>query len=652
MRRTIIIAVLAAIALTVMAEEEYRGILKPDRRSGLKGQSEYVYPRHLINKWKGNPELNSRWRLVSRKEADNEKYDMLKRDTIAKYELLCQAYLEFSNRLEGLSERLGKPFKDNDERQLILDLMKYLPNEKDREKVFKDLEKGKISKKLKNILKTSIPNSRAYYEAAKKDAEDIRRDWKEFFISRGKDVPSMIYNTYVDTVSNPFFYDNVYKAYMKGNKSYGNYSDGYISDVGGLLGEARINVLARQYKGWEWYRAERNESDNYEQVSESYPHSITYRRFKSHPEYRIINGMAFDKDGNLLRVMSLDGNDDFGSWAIPTPDYNIWHQNFNQHADDRIGRQIAVSAYLANDYDIQSKGNKVNHYIKTQLGLESLTKAEQARSDRNAKTLANAIVGSVRDEMRYGRNTRKGRAAQNRHAAAAFGALVGGAGDHYSSEGAAWLKQIFDDYWKYFNDRFPYSFERIDDTTIKTVYVDENLDPAFEIIYSYVQTGPYAVKQNIKVNRVLGSKNTYRQDNTVAPQVSEYTTETGSSNGTRHNASHNTPSNSDAEIFVAVEQQAEFPGGQAALMKWLSNNIRYPESALQNDIQGRVVVKFVVETDGSIGNATVAKGVDKDLDREAIRVVKKMPKWQPAKNNGVAVRSYNTLTVPFKLQSQ
>ncbi len=108
----------------------------------------------------------------------------------------------------------------------------------------------------------------------------------------------------------------------------------------------------------------------------------------------------------------------------------------------------------------------------------------------------------------------------------------------------------------------------------------------------------------------------------------------------------------EEEIFVAVEQQAEFPGGQAALMKWLSTNIRYPESAQQNDVQGRVIVKFVVEKDGSIGAATILKGVDKDLDREALRVVKKMPKWQPGKNNGVAVRSYFNLPVVFKLQNQ
>lgn len=108
----------------------------------------------------------------------------------------------------------------------------------------------------------------------------------------------------------------------------------------------------------------------------------------------------------------------------------------------------------------------------------------------------------------------------------------------------------------------------------------------------------------------------------------------------------------EEEIFVAVEQQAEFPGGLPALRKWLSNNIRYPEAAQQNDIQGRVIVKFVVEKDGSIGAADIVKGVDKDLDREAIRVVKKMPKWQPGKNNGVAVRSYFTLPVVFKLAQQ
>ena len=108
----------------------------------------------------------------------------------------------------------------------------------------------------------------------------------------------------------------------------------------------------------------------------------------------------------------------------------------------------------------------------------------------------------------------------------------------------------------------------------------------------------------------------------------------------------------EEEIFVAVEQQPEFPGGTAALKKWLASNVRYPQMALENGISGRVIVKFVVEKDGSVSGVTLVRGVDKDLDREAIRVVKSMPKWQPGKNNGQAVRCYFNLPVNFKLAEQ
>lgn len=106
------------------------------------------------------------------------------------------------------------------------------------------------------------------------------------------------------------------------------------------------------------------------------------------------------------------------------------------------------------------------------------------------------------------------------------------------------------------------------------------------------------------------------------------------------------PKPKDDEIFVAVEQQAQFKGN---VNKWLSSHTNYPQEAADNDIQGRVVVKFCVEKDGSISQVSVLKGVDRSLDREAVRVVKSMPKWQPAKNNGVTVRSWFTLPVTFRL---
>ena len=105
------------------------------------------------------------------------------------------------------------------------------------------------------------------------------------------------------------------------------------------------------------------------------------------------------------------------------------------------------------------------------------------------------------------------------------------------------------------------------------------------------------------------------------------------------------------EIFVVVEEQPDFPGGQAAMMKFLSDNIRYPVIAQENGIQGRVICSFVVERDGSITDVQVVRGVDPSLDREAIRVIQQMPRWKPGKQRGSAVRVRFTLPVVFRLQN-
>ncbi len=104
------------------------------------------------------------------------------------------------------------------------------------------------------------------------------------------------------------------------------------------------------------------------------------------------------------------------------------------------------------------------------------------------------------------------------------------------------------------------------------------------------------------------------------------------------------------KIHEVVEQPPQFPGGQAALLSWLSQNIHYPPVAEENGIYGRVVVSFVVESDGSISNVQVVRGVDPSLDKEAVRVTKAMPKWLPGKQNGQAVRVKYNLPVTFKLQ--
>lgn len=103
------------------------------------------------------------------------------------------------------------------------------------------------------------------------------------------------------------------------------------------------------------------------------------------------------------------------------------------------------------------------------------------------------------------------------------------------------------------------------------------------------------------------------------------------------------------EIFVVVEENPEFPGGNSAMMKFLSDNIKYPVIAQENGISGRVITTFVVERDGSITDVQVVRGVDPSLDREAIRVIQTMPKWKPGKQRGSTVRVRFTLPVVFRL---
>ena len=110
------------------------------------------------------------------------------------------------------------------------------------------------------------------------------------------------------------------------------------------------------------------------------------------------------------------------------------------------------------------------------------------------------------------------------------------------------------------------------------------------------------------------------------------------------------PKVEETKVFDVVEEMPQFPGGQAALLEYLAKNIKYPVVAEENGIQGKVIVTFVVERDGSITDVKVVKSVDPSLDKEASRVVKSMPRWQPGKQNGSAVRVKYTVPVQFRLQ--
>ena len=107
----------------------------------------------------------------------------------------------------------------------------------------------------------------------------------------------------------------------------------------------------------------------------------------------------------------------------------------------------------------------------------------------------------------------------------------------------------------------------------------------------------------------------------------------------------------EPQVFFIVEDMPEFPGGELALRKYIAENVRYPEQAKENDIQGTVFVRFVVDTDGSVKNVEVLRGVDPLLDKEAIRVVQSLPKWKPGKQRGKAVKVSHSVPIKFQLQN-
>ena len=102
-------------------------------------------------------------------------------------------------------------------------------------------------------------------------------------------------------------------------------------------------------------------------------------------------------------------------------------------------------------------------------------------------------------------------------------------------------------------------------------------------------------------------------------------------------------------VYDTVEQMPSFPGGQSALFKYLSDEIIYPAVCINNKIQGRVIVSFIVERDGSITEAKIARSIDPALDKEALRVVRNMPNWIPGKRHGEKVRVKYTIPVTFRL---
>ena len=185
---------------------------------------------------------------------------------------------------------------------------------------------------------------------------------------------------------------------------------------------------------------------------------------------------------------------------------------------------------------------------------------------------------------------------------------------------------------KLLNDRFP--------EDMKGFLIDPEMDIPIP------NTKPYLIQSGVRFvyqkSEITAPDAQYIQEDISFPVIQQFLTE-----DVKEVLGHSSNNNAKMDLQSA---KPEFPGGNAALYEYLNRSLRYPVIAEENGIQGDVEIQFVVEKDGSITNVAVSKSVDPSLDKEAIRVVRSMPKWSPAKKNGVIVRSQQHLTIPFRLE--
>lgn len=144
-------------------------------------------------------------------------------------------------------------------------------------------------------------------------------------------------------------------------------------------------------------------------------------------------------------------------------------------------------------------------------------------------------------------------------------------------------------------------------------------------------------------NRTFYSKVALVQTDISIPDLPEETDQMGENK-------KNSLSTDDKKIYNVVEQMPTFPGGEAALLKYVNTHIKYPEVAIKNKIQGKVILRFVIEKDGTVNDVNVTNSLSKECDEEAIRVVKSLPRFIPGKQDGKTVRAYYTLPIRFMIQ--
>ena len=186
-------------------------------------------------------------------------------------------------------------------------------------------------------------------------------------------------------------------------------------------------------------------------------------------------------------------------------------------------------------------------------------------------------------------------------------------------------------------------------TKAAAVTVEEDVAIGVNFYKYFYATRPFVYYIMEKNTGTIYFMGTYCFDDTGEPVTIKEPLEEREIEFGRYDPVVEMPKRDENEILKSVEQMPQFPGGDAALIKYLDSHIQYPPEAAKNNIQGRVILQFVVDKTGEIGEVKVVRSVDKDLDKEAVRLIKTLPKFIPGRQNGQAVAVWYTLPVTFKL---
>ncbi len=407
------------------------------------------------------------------------------------------------------------------------------------------------------------------------------------------------------------------------------------------------SIIVDDKKGWEWIY-----NEEYTFHEDSYPYEISYRKYINHPQYTIVGSHVYNKAHTLVRVEEI---------------------SFEMVGNELL-RYVYVKDYQNNKYNFKKEDSRAQNYVKKQLGIPN----NAASSFIYSEPAMRYLVQLEKDHQHDFDNLLKCERIGNLSFKLTYGNSLGEPNNTYKvtylSKGVykydisvTELPLEHIDFKKYEslissekeNSRTEMSFRYLDNDKIRFHKVKRG-----ETILSIAKKCNTTVESICKLNHIgknirLTPGQIIKIDGTVSPK-DEVVDAMKIYNASDVDEQPRFPDSDidnetqvedvDDRVFDVVDEMPEFPGGPSALFDYLSKAVKYPVTAEENGIQGRVICTFVVGPDGSISGVRVVKSIDPSLDKEAERVISAMPRWIPGKKKGIPVKVKYTTPVTFRLQ--